>query len=216
MGYDVQIRNRGSSDDEILDDLRRVASKNAGRLTIELYREDGRFHPSTVARRFGTWNKALERAAIPPSWLVNTPDDEWFQNIATVWNVLGRQPSYHDMASEVSEKSPEGYAHRFGSWNAALAAFQQWAEFQDSPSSPEVPGSDRRANQGPRKPSARLRFRVLQRDHFKCQSCGRSPATDENCKLHVDHVLPWSNGGTTDEANLQALCERCNLGKADL
>ncbi|MCW5775769.1 MAG: HNH endonuclease [Phycisphaeraceae bacterium] len=31
--------------------------------------------------------------------------------------------------------------------------------------------------------------------------------------LHVDHILAWSNGGETVLANLQTLCDRCNLGK---
>jgi len=32
--------------------------------------------------------------------------------------------------------------------------------------------------------------------------------------LHVDHVTPLAAGGTTDESNLVASCEECNLGKA--
>jgi 5-methylcytosine-specific restriction endonuclease McrA len=32
-------------------------------------------------------------------------------------------------------------------------------------------------------------------------------------ELHVDHVTPWSKGGETTLANLQTLCNKCNLGK---
>ena len=36
------------------------------------------------------------------------------------------------------------------------------------------------------------------------------PATPAS---HVDHITPVRFGGTDDESNLQALCERCNLAK---
>ena len=62
----------------------------------------------------------------------------------------------------------------------------------------------------------RLRFKVLQRDNFKCCTCGASPAKDPSVKLHVDHIVPWSKGGETVMNNLQTLCSNCNLGKSDL
>ncbi len=47
---------------------------------------------------------------------------------------------------------------------------------------------------------------VLYRDAYRCQRCG-------SAANHVDHVHPVLFGGTDDVANLQALCERCNLAK---
>lgn len=55
-----------------------------------------------------------------------------------------------------------------------------------------------------------LRFRVLERDGFRCRYCGRS---SDEVALHVDHVLPVSAGGLNSEANLVAACRDCNLGK---
>ena len=60
---------------------------------------------------------------------------------------------------------------------------------------------------------AQLRFRVLERDGFRCRYCGR-PGTAPGVVLHVDHVLPRVAGGATAEANLRTACEECNLGKA--
>jgi HNH endonuclease len=57
-----------------------------------------------------------------------------------------------------------------------------------------------------------LRFRVLQRDGFRCQYCGRSPR--DGATLHLDHVVPASVGGETSEENLITACETCNLGKS--
>jgi 5-methylcytosine-specific restriction endonuclease McrA len=49
----------------------------------------------------------------------------------------------------------------------------------------------------------------------RCAQCGRTPEEDE-VKLHVDHKIPQSWGGTNDRDNLQALCSECNEGKKNL
>ena len=55
-----------------------------------------------------------------------------------------------------------------------------------------------------------LRYRILKRDRFKCCFCG---ATKETARLAVDHKIPVSKGGKTNEENLQTLCYDCNCGK---
>ena len=57
------------------------------------------------------------------------------------------------------------------------------------------------------------RFRILQRDHFRCQYCGRSPATDLGVRLQVDHRQSRANGGTHADDNLVTTCFECNNGK---
>lgn len=42
-----------------------------------------------------------------------------------------------------------------------------------------------------------------------CALCGSTE------KLEVDHITPWSKGGTHAEANLQALCKPCNRKKSN-
>lgn len=62
-----------------------------------------------------------------------------------------------------------------------------------------------------RKPiGARKRFRVLQKCGFTCVYCGR---TASEVRLEIDHVIPVSQGGTNDEANLTAACVDCNRGR---
>lgn len=64
---------------------------------------------------------------------------------------------------------------------------------------------------GEREPiPAQLRFDILSRDLFTCQACNAQPGND---RLHVDHLLPWSLGGSNHPLNLTTLCDRCNLGK---
>ncbi|HEX2913800.1 MAG TPA: HNH endonuclease [Chloroflexia bacterium] len=57
---------------------------------------------------------------------------------------------------------------------------------------------------------AKLRYDILTRDRYRCVKCG---STKEQSRLHVDHIIPVSQGGTNDPKNLQTLCEKCNLGK---
>ena len=57
-----------------------------------------------------------------------------------------------------------------------------------------------------------LRYKIMQRDGFRCRLCGASAA--DGAKLHVDHIFPVSKGGKTEPDNLRTLCERCNLGKS--
>jgi hypothetical protein len=55
-----------------------------------------------------------------------------------------------------------------------------------------------------------VKLEVWKRDGGKCVKCG---AIDE---LHFDHVVPYSNGGTSLSANnIQLLCARHNIAKRD-
>ena len=59
--------------------------------------------------------------------------------------------------------------------------------------------------------SSRLRYRVIERDGFRCVMCGATAAM--GAVLQIDHILPVSRGGKTVLDNLQTLCDRCNRGK---
>jgi len=51
-----------------------------------------------------------------------------------------------------------------------------------------------------------MRLKILERDGWRCQLCGR-PAKA------VDHILPRSRGGDGDPSNLRAICGPCNSRK---
>ena len=55
---------------------------------------------------------------------------------------------------------------------------------------------------------AEIRQSVFIRDAYTCQYCG---ASDQ--KLHCDHILPMSRGGTNELSNLATACKACNLSK---
>ena len=61
--------------------------------------------------------------------------------------------------------------------------------------------------------SGKTRLDVFERDDYRCQMCGRT--VDDGIKLHIDHIVPFSKGGSSDMDNLQVLCHECNLAKHD-
>lgn len=56
----------------------------------------------------------------------------------------------------------------------------------------------------------KLRFEVFKRDKFTCMYCG---AKAPEAVLHVDHIHPVAEGGTSDILNLITSCRACNGGK---
>ena len=59
--------------------------------------------------------------------------------------------------------------------------------------------------------SKTLRWKVMERDGFKCVKCGRSAA--DGVVLEVDHEYPRAYGGMATMQNGQTLCFDCNRGK---
>ena len=205
------------SNEDLLDDLRRVAS-SAGRNTVGQveYRSIGKYDETTVCRRLGSWNKALVAAGLSISNEVNISDERLFENLLNLWQHYGRQPRRAQLAKPPSTVSQSPYNRRFRSWTAALNAFVVYANAADIGTSlSDSTGSSQEPNKTGRDPSLRLRWKVLQRDRFKCCACGASPAITPNVELHVDHITAWSKGGGTVLENLQTLCSSCNLGKSN-
>jgi len=302
--------HRDISDEELLDDLRRVAELlNKENLSMPEYQKNGKYHPSTIAHRFGSWRNSLKMAGLSltktwakheycedetlfyedmrlvanklnkeyitareyeqygrfsisaqfrkhGSWsimlekagLKPTPyrlgkgkeisDEELFQDIERVWIKLGRQPTINDVKNGEFNFAQNTFTRRFSGWRGALEAFVKYIN-SDSEDGTEVSNEDALGSisnelivtdsncQKPKQSNftthktrrdinLRLRFRVMQRDKFKCCKCGKSPATDPTVIIQVDHVIPWSLGGETVMENLQTLCSECNYGKGNL
>lgn len=134
---------------------------------------------------------------------------------------IGRQPTYNDFTKDVSKCSIKPYEYNFGSWNKALIAFSEYINSKKTIDISKVSKKNNDNlimfhNKGPRAVNYRLRFIVMKRDNFKCSICGKSPASDNNVILHVDHIKPWSKDGETNLNNLRTLCSVCNIGKSDI
>lgn len=58
--------------------------------------------------------------------------------------------------------------------------------------------------------SNKMRFYILERDHYRCRCCGRS---QNEVELEIDHIVPIAKGGKSTSDNLQTLCTECNRRK---
>lgn len=122
-----------------------------------------------------------------------------------------------------SQVGGKAYMGRWGTWIRALEAFVERVNADVPIPPPPVQSSDNTqvveaatAVDDDGRVRLGVRYRVIVRDNFKCVLCGRSPANDPSCRLHVDHIEPYSKGGRTVFENLRTLCEACNLGKGSL
>ncbi|PCJ43631.1 MAG: endonuclease [SAR86 cluster bacterium] len=220
--FQLEKFNRNISEEELIDDLKKsfeTLRKNSISFSFRSYSEIGKFSSSTISTRFGSWNKALEAAGIEVMEEKNISDVGLFLNLENVWVILGRQPVTRDMVKPLSKYSSHTYSERFGSWRKALSSFVDYINEEEPPISQEIiqetPTTKSIKRRTSRNISDRMRFRILSRDGFTCQSCGASPIKERGVELHVDHVLPWSKGGETEESNLQTKCKQCNLGKGN-
>lgn len=210
MKFILRQNHRDLSDDELLTDLVRVSKLlNKSSVTQKEYNENGKYTHGTICDRFGSWNKALVKANLEVVYAKFIPNEVLFDNLESVWRSIGRQPTYSEMRKPLSKFSVTVYERRFGGWYKACVEFVNFkkGDLQFEKVIKTQPSINNRYI------SEKLRLRVLKRDNYKCQKCGRSPATHRELFLHIDHVTPFSKGGTRDIENLQTLCNKCNLGK---
>lgn len=57
------------------------------------------------------------------------------------------------------------------------------------------------------------RKKALNRDNYRCQSCAVRSTRVDDIELHVDHIVPKSDGGGHGLNNLQTLCVECHSSK---
>lgn len=222
MKFELDNYHRNIPDNLLIEDLVSVSQKlDKPSITHEEYNLNGKYSSTTYLRRFGSWFNALEKSGLQKTRTpANIPEDDLFKNLEEIWTKLGKQPRYQEVKKPLSKYHVGTYENRFGTWRKALEKFVAYINNEENISSEEgirnleIEPSARHKTK--RNINWRLRFIVMRRDNFKCQSCGRSPATDPSVVLHVDHKTAWANGGETVLGNLQTLCSKCNIGKSDL
>jgi hypothetical protein len=174
---------------------------------------------ATVANHFGTWRAFCERAGLKPRYTRSPSRAELFEILDDVWTRLGRQPRAKEMKQPLSSVSISQYSKIFGKpWfdicveflasRSGLTIEQLRRETESSPTSSTEVRESRGINLS-------LRHAVMHRDRFRCVLCGRSPATDLQCQIHIDHIVPWSKGGKTVLENLRCTCSQCNIGRSN-
>jgi hypothetical protein len=211
---------------QVVAELRRVAGiLDRQDITIEEFVAHAAFSAAVVRRHFAVWSQALSAAGLaarPTS--VRYSDEECFENLLRVWQALGRTPKYREMNLPISKVGGKAYVGRWGTWIRSLRAFVEYmarTEMPPAPTAANLPapfdcGKLQSMPVDSGRIPLRVRYRVLVSSCFKCVICGRAPASDPQCTLHVDHIIPHSKGGKTIIENLRTLCEACNVGKGNL
>lgn len=222
MKYKLKEFNRNIPDNELLEDVKRVAEKlGLNKISSRQYDSNGgKFTSGTIGVRFGSWNKAIEKAGLNLVLQRDVSEKELFENMEQVWLSIGRQPVFRDLKGSVSKYSTHQYTAKFGTWRKALEAFVQFINSDNHEDEMtievEEPFTQTEIvfkHKTKRFPSERLKVQVLMRDGNKCRLCGVTVTGDN---IHFDHVHPWSKGGETVLENLQVLCETHNLAKGNL
>lgn len=74
--------------------------------------------------------------------------------------------------------------------------------------------TDRKAkNQGMNWISQTTRLAIYLRDGLSCAYCGAS--VEQGAQLTLDHLTPYSKGGTNAATNLVTCCSRCNSSRGN-
>lgn len=213
------------SNEELIAELINISNKiNSESLSQSDFNKNSNISSSSISRRFGSWANGLKKAGLKEVNMAKRySTKEYFENILNVWTEKGRQPFYKEMNDYPSFITAGAYERKFGKWSNSLIEFAKYINGEDNLDLIEK-NDNIKENLEPSKEIIKkdkrdiplsVRYKVLSRDRFKCVKCGNSPSSDSNCKLHIDHILPWSKGGKTEFENLQTTCMQCNVGKGN-
>jgi hypothetical protein len=162
-----------------------------------------------IFRRFGSWRKALTRIGVTSGIQAHTyTTEELMDNLEIIWRELGYPPGKRMLSRRGYKISERPYINRWGSVANACRQLKLFKEGKIKQS--DLLGTQKVSSR--KSIDLKLRWSVMQRDHFQCVKCGRSSPV---VQLQVDHIVPRSKGGPDIEANLQTLCNECNAGKSN-
>ncbi len=197
----------------------------------------GKYTIQTFYNHFGSWKNAKITANLKIGR--TAPEkDQLFDELQRVWEELGRQPT-QDEITKYSKYKYSTYKNIFGGWTKAIYAFiadRKKEDIEEELEEKETASininQDQNTNKEQpigckinldnikiikmktsRKVGNHLRFRVLNRDNFTCQYCGKK---GEGANLEADHIIAYSKGGETILENLTTACWTCNNGKSNI
>ncbi|WP_050051545.1 homing endonuclease associated repeat-containing protein [Halostagnicola sp. A56] len=112
-------RKRRVTDEELLEELTRLADELGRAPAANEMASDGEFHYRTYSDRFGSWKEALEGAGIKASGDGEIPNETLLAELNRLADELGRTPTTTDM-NKHGNHSIGTYRRRFGRWDDAL------------------------------------------------------------------------------------------------
>ena len=123
-----------------------------------------------------------------------------------------------DMEETLSLLEEIGLVIRYVHEGNVYGAIVSWERHQvvgrDEPPS-EIPAPDGSKTPYFRPLNQTQRFKVYERDNWTCAYCSRNMRNDKRAAC-LDHVVPYSKGGTNRAENLVTCCKKCNAAKSDM
>lgn len=132
MEFILNDYHRNLSEEELLNDIKRVASMlNQNTLSCEEYRQYGKHSYKTYRKRFGNWNNALllcglsltefqmgvDKRKAPTNPI---PEDELLSDVRRVAQQLGKTTISSSEYAQFCKYSKDSCFKKFGTWNNAL------------------------------------------------------------------------------------------------
>ena len=147
MKFELNDYHHNISDEEFLEDIRQAAKK-AGKNTLSSkeYLEFGNYHWSTISRRFGGWNAALQLAGLDivkafnrNSNNINVSDEDLINDVNRVCKELGVDTITTADYDKYGKHGRNYLCLRFGSWeNVLLSAGLKETGYHHSVSTEEL------------------------------------------------------------------------------
>lgn len=109
------------SKQELIDEIKMVSEEVDGTPTTEDFRKNSDMSPSTISRRMGSWNKALEKSGLELNRTYGLTKNEIKQEVLNISEKYydGGSPYKSDI-KEYASFSVGVIYDRFGSWNSLL------------------------------------------------------------------------------------------------
>ena len=125
MKFELGEYKKQLTDEEILDDIERVANEiNVGYLSISLYKKHGKYSQTAIQAHFGTWKNACSlvglRTERNPSELKLITDEEYFEDLRRVAKLIESDTVPYDAYKKYGKFSSEHIFARFKKWSLFL------------------------------------------------------------------------------------------------
>lgn len=126
MKFELNDWKAQLTDEEIITDIQETA-KHLGKdyISISTYKAYGKYSQTAIQAHFGTWKNALDLSGLRnernSSELKLIPDEEYYDDLRRVANLIERNTVPYDEYRKHGKYSAEYIFKRFGKWNDFLA-----------------------------------------------------------------------------------------------